>query len=163
MLNDTDDYTEEELHSFRSMEYDTKETTFQLHTEYIARSQENSVKECFHKTLYFLFTPQEKYYMIGLYEKYFLTKKLSRAQFVNKCLEKFKGSVPKKKIVSFFKNYSNKHKVHYLNNQIKKYPNILDEPSIKDIHLNMCRKLNSNSFKLESTRKYLYSKKNSII
>lgn len=159
MLNDTDDYTEEELQLFRYIEDETKETTFQLPPTYKAIRSGNSVKERFHKTLYFRFTSQEKHYMIGVYEKYFLTKKLSRAKCTNNCLEKFKGRVPKKKIVSFFKNYYNRHKEHYLNNKIKQYRNILDETSIKDIHLNLCRELNSNSFKLVSTRKYLYSKK----
>lgn len=115
MLNDTDDYTEQELQLFRKIEYDTEETTFQLPPEYKAKRHGNSIKERLHKKLYFRFTPQEKYYMISVYEKYFLTKKLSKAKCTNKCHEKFKDRVPKKKIVSFFKNYFNRHKLHYLN------------------------------------------------
>jgi hypothetical protein len=34
--------------------------------------------------------------MIGVYEKYFLEKKLSKATCIKKCLEKFNGHVPKK-------------------------------------------------------------------
>jgi hypothetical protein len=155
MLDDTDDYTPEELQLYRSLENYRKPSTYK--NKNVSIRSERDVNKLLNKKLYFLFSPQEKDNMIVLYENYLFTNKLSREECTDKYLETFKKDVPRKKIVSFFKNYGNRQKLNYLHNRAKQYCNILDEKSINNIHLDLCREFNSNMFKPASTRKYLYS------
>jgi len=107
----------------------------------------------------FRFTEEQKKYVSNLYHSQYVSKKLSRKVFVKTCFNYFKGSIPRKKLVSFFKNKLYQHTHKLIKKKMVLYNDYNNDHVIDEIYEYVCKELKPLKIKRDTIVNYLKKKK----
>jgi len=111
----------------------------------------------------FRFTKEQRKYVSNLYHSQYVSKKLSRKVFVKTCFNYFEGSIPRKKLVSFFKNKLYQHTHKLIKKKMVLYNDYNNNHVIDEIYEYVCKKLKPRKIQRDTIVNYLKKKKQTIL
>lgn len=111
----------------------------------------------------FRFTKEQRKYVSNLYHSQYVSNKLSRKVFVKTCFNYFKGSIPRKKLVSFFKNKLYQHTHKLIKKKMVLYNDYNNNHVIDEIYEYVCEKLKPRKIQRDTIVNYLKKKKQTVL
>ena len=107
----------------------------------------------------FRFTKEQRKYVSDLYHSQYVSKQLSRKVFVKTCFKYFKGNIPRKKLVSFFKNKLYQHAHKLIKKKMVFYNDYNNNHVIDEIYEYVCEELKPRKIQRDTIVNYLKKKK----